>query len=88
MTRNSWNGSEFSRLGDAREIMAVFTFVVPRGLPADLHRAGDRLRPFVRLLRPRSDSPLRGQRFHRFYRRLTALRHDNPALAAGSGAAR
>ena len=26
---NSWNGSEFSRLGDAREIMAVFTFVVP-----------------------------------------------------------
>ena len=30
---NSWNGSEFSRLGDAREIMAVFTFVVPRGLP-------------------------------------------------------
>ena len=32
---------------------------------ADLHRAGDRLRPFVRLLRPRSDSPLRGQRFHR-----------------------
>ena len=30
---NSWNGSEFTRMGDAREIMAAFTFVVPRGLP-------------------------------------------------------
>ena len=55
---NSWNGSEFARMGAAREIMAVFTFVVPRGL---LHRAGDRLRPFVRLLRPRPASRLRIQ---------------------------
>ena len=30
---NSWSGSEFARLGAAREAMAVFTFVVPRGLP-------------------------------------------------------
>ncbi|MFR6635220.1 MAG: alpha-amylase family glycosyl hydrolase [Alistipes onderdonkii] len=30
---NSWNGSEFTRMGGAREIMAAFTFVVPRGLP-------------------------------------------------------
>ena len=30
---NSWSGSEFDRFGDAREAMAVFSFVVPRGLP-------------------------------------------------------
>ena len=30
---NSWNGSEFARMGAARGIMAAFTFVVPGGLP-------------------------------------------------------
>ena len=80
---NSWNGSEFSRLGDAREIMAVFTFVVPRGLP--LIYTGQEIGYdhsfafFDRDPIPRYEA----NAFTGFYRRLTALRHDNPALAAG-----
>ena len=80
---NSWNGSEFSRLGDAREIMAVFTFVVPRGLP--LIYTGQEIgydHSFAFF--DRDPIPhYEANAFTGFYRRLTALRHDNPALAAG-----
>mgnify|MGYP003227822814 CR=1 FL=1 len=71
---NSWNGSEFSRLGDALGVHAHGRRPRDHGRlhvrraarpAAGLYRAGDRLRPFVRLLRPRPDPPLRGQRFHR-----------------------
>ena len=41
---NSWNGTEFARLGAARAVMTLFTFVVPRGAAAALHGTGDRLR--------------------------------------------
>ncbi len=80
---NTWNGSEFTRMGDAREIMAVFTFVVPRGLP--LIYTGQEIgydHSFAFFDR----DPIREYRangFTDFYRRLTALRHGNPALAAG-----
>ena len=80
---NSWNGSEFSRLGDAREIMAVFTFVVPRGLP--LIYTGQEIgydHSFAFFDRDPIPS-YASNAFTEFYRRLTALRHDNPALAAG-----
>ena len=76
---NSWNGSEFSRLGDAREIMAVFTFVVPRGLP--LIYTGQEIGYdhsfafFDRDPIPRYEA----NAFTGFYRRLTALRHDGHA---------
>ena len=80
---NSWNGSEFSRLGDAREIMAVFTFVVPRGLP--LIYTGQEIgydHSFAFFDRDPIPS-YASNAFTEFYRRLTALRHGNPALAAG-----
>ena len=80
---NSWSGSEFTRLGDAREIMAVFTFVVPRGLP--LIYTGQEIgydHSFAFF--DRDPIPSYGANtFTEFYRRLTTLRHDNPALAAG-----
>lgn len=72
---NTWNGSEFTRMGDAREIMAVFTFVVPRGLP--LIYTGQEIgydHSFAFFDR----DPIREYRangFTDFYRRLTALRH-------------
>lgn len=47
---NTWSGSEFTRLGDAREIMTVFTFVMAGRAAADLYGPGDRLRPLVLLL--------------------------------------
>ncbi len=82
---NSWSGSEFARLGAAREIMALFTFVVPRGLP--LVYTGQEVgydHSFAFFDR----DPIPAERYRtddttEFYRRLAALRHANPALAAG-----
>ncbi len=80
---NSWSGSEFTRLGDAREIMSVFTFVVPRGLP--LVYTGQEVgydHSFAFF--DRDPIPAYGANSHTaFYRRLAQLRHRNPALAAG-----
>lgn len=80
---NTWSGSEFTRMGDAREVMAVFTFVVPRGLP--LVYTGQEVgydHSFAFF--DRDPMPACGANaFTAFYRRLAALRHDNPALASG-----
>lgn len=80
---NSWSGSEFSRFGAAREIMAAFTFVVPRGLPLIYtgqeygydHSFSFFDRDPMPLFAPNVTTDL--------YRRLIALRHAHPALAAG-----
>ena len=80
---NSWNGSEFTRMGDAREIMAAFTFVVPRGLP--LVYTGQEIgydHSFAFFDRDPIPS-YAANSFTDFYRRLAGLRHANPALAAG-----
>ena len=80
---NSWSGSEFDRFGEAREAMAVFSFVVPRGLP--LIYTGQEVgydHSFAFFDRdPIASYEVNG--FTRFYRHLAALRHDNSALAAG-----
>lgn len=80
---NSWSGSEFSRLGEAREILAVFTFVTPRGLPliyTGQEFGYDHSFSFFE----RDPMPVFADNVTtEFYRRLTALRHANPALAAG-----
>ena len=80
---NSWSGSEFARFGAAREAMTLFTFVAPRGLP--LIYTGQEVgydhafaffdRDAIPVYEPNA--------FTAFYRQLTALRHDNPALASG-----
>ncbi|MDE5624454.1 MAG: DUF3459 domain-containing protein, partial [Alistipes sp.] len=76
-------GSEFDRFGGAREAMAVFSFVVPRGLP--LVYTGQEVgydHSFAFF--DRDPIPVYELNdFARFYRRLTKLRHENPALAAG-----
>ena len=80
---NSWSGSEFTRMGAAREIMAAFTFVVPRGMP--LVYTGQEVgydHSFAFFDRdPLPDAAPNA--FTEFYRRLTALRHNHPALASG-----
>lgn len=80
---NSWSGSEFDRFGEAREAMAVFSFVVPRGLP--LIYTGQevgydhRFEFFEKDPMP-SWEP---NEWTEFYTRLNAMRHANPALASG-----
>ena len=82
---NSWNGSEFARMGAARGIMAAFTFVVPGGLP--LIYTGQEVgydHSFAFFDRdPIPAESFRANAYTEFYRRLTELRHANPALAAG-----
>ncbi len=82
---NSWIGSEFARMGAARGIMAAFTFVVPGGLP--LIYTGQEVgydHSFAFFDRdPIPAESYRANAYTEFYRRLTELRHANPALAAG-----
>ena len=82
---NSWNGSKFARMGAARGIMAAFTFVVPGGLP--LIYTGQEVgydHSFAFFDRdPIPAESYRANAYTEFYRRLTELRHANPALAAG-----
>ena len=82
---NSWNGSEFARMGAARGIMAAFTSVVPGGLP--LIYTGQEVgydHSFAFFDRdPIPAESYRANAYTEFYRRLTELRHANPALAAG-----
>lgn len=82
---NSWSGTEFERMGAAHRIMAAFTFVVERGLP--LVYTGQEAgydHAFAFFDRdPIPAEALRADEFTDFYRRMTALRRDHPALAAG-----
>lgn len=80
---NSWNGTEFARMGEAWEIMAVFTFVVPRGLPliyTGQEIGYDHSFSFF----DHDPIPVYGANsYTELYRKLARLRHVNPALAAG-----
>ena len=80
---NTWNGSEFSRMGEAANIMAALTFVLPQGMPLIYtgQEVGiDRSFPFFDRA-PIEDWSPNGQTD--FYRRLCAMKHANPALRAG-----
>ena len=72
-------------MGAARGIMAAFTFDVPGGLP--LIYTGQEVgydHSFAFFDRdPIPAESYRANAYTEFYRRLTELRHANPALAAG-----
>ena len=82
---NTWSGSEFARMGAAAEIMAALTFVWPQSMP--LVYTGQEVgydHRFAFFDRdPIPAEAYRDNRFTSFYRRLAALRHHHPALAAG-----
>ena len=78
---NSWNGTEFERMGDAAPAFAVLTYMLP-GMPmiysgqeAGLNR---RLSFFEKDLIDWSD----GQGFRTFYRELNTFKKQHPALQA------
>ena len=80
---NSWAGTEFERMGDAAKVMAVLTFTLPNGQP--LIYTGQemgwnkRFEFFEKDHIPAWES----NEYAEFYKSLTTLRHNNPALAAG-----
>lgn len=80
---NSWSGSEFARLGGAREAMAAFTFVAPQSMP--LIYTGQEV-GYDHSFRFFDRDPIPHYQANAatdFYRRLIALKRDNEALAAG-----
>ncbi|MBQ9660321.1 MAG: DUF3459 domain-containing protein [Bacteroidales bacterium] len=80
---NSWAGSEFERMGDAAEVMAVLCFTLPKGQP--LVYTGQEIGLTRRLAffekDPVTDWSPNG--YTTFIRDLVALRHAHPCLAAG-----
>ena len=80
---NSWSGSEQHRMGAAHEIMALFTFVAPHGLP--LIYTGQEVGYdhsfafFDRDPIPHYAANATTER----YRACIRLHHEHPALAAG-----
>ena len=80
---NSWAGTEFERMGDAAKTMAMLTYTLPNGQP--LIYTGQEVGFDRRLAFFEKDSidDWTPNVYTDLYRRLNALRHDNPALASG-----
>ena len=80
---NSWAGTEFERMGDAAKLMAVLTFTLPNGQP--LIYTGQEMGWTKRFEFFEKDHipAWEETEYTDFYKWLIALRHDNPALAAG-----
>ena len=81
---NSWNGTEFERMGDAAATMAALTYVLPQSLP--LIYTGQEIGYDHRFAFFEKDPvpAWEPNRWTAFYTKLNALRHDNPALASGA----
>ena len=80
---NSWNGTEFEREGDAADVCAVLCFTLPQSQP--LVYTGQEIGLSRRLAFFEKDpiTDWSANEFTAFYKRLIALKHENPALAAG-----
>lgn len=80
---NSWAGTEFDRMGDAAEVMALLTFTLPNGQP--LIYTGQEMGYNHRFEFFEKDPIPAWQEneYTDFYKKLIRLHHENPALAAG-----
>ena len=80
---NSWNGTEFERLGDAWKVMEVLNFTLPKTQP--LIYTGQEI-GLDRRLEFFEKDPIcdwTSNEYTDFYKSLVELKHSNPALAAG-----
>lgn len=75
---NSWNGTEWERMGKATDLMTVFTYTIP-GMP--LVYSGQEAGSTKRLKFFEKD-PIdwSNHQFFAIYQKLDKLKHDNPAL--------
>lgn len=80
---NSWSGTEFERLGDAAPTFAALTYTLPQGMP--LIYTGQEVGFNRRLAFFEKDTieSWTPNEYTELYKKLNALRHDNPALFAG-----
>lgn len=80
---NSWSGSEYVRMGGAREVMAVLSFLWPQSLPL-LYTGQEVGYDHSFAFFDRDPIPhYAANEATAFYRRLTAIKHENPALRSG-----
>ncbi len=80
---NSWAGTEFERMGEAAEVMAVLTFTLPNGQP--LIYTGQEMGWNHRFQFFEKDPIPAWEEndYTAFYQNLIRFRHDHPALRAG-----
>ena len=80
---NSWNGTEFERMGDAANACAVLCFTLPKSQP--LIYTGQEIGLSRRLAFFEKDpiTDWSSNDFTTFFKKLVVLKHSNPALAAG-----
>lgn len=76
---NSWNGTEFERMGDAAETFAVLTYVLP-GMPLIYSGQEVGLNRRLQFFEKDSIEWKDRDRFIPLYRSLNALKKENPAL--------
>ena len=80
---NSWNGTEFERMGDCAKAGAVLCFTLPKSQP--LVYTGQEI-GLSRRLQFFEKDPIEdwsANEFTEFYKKLISLKHNNPALDAG-----
>ena len=80
---NSWQGTEFERMGDCANACAVLCFTLPKSQP--LVYTGQEIGLNRRLAFFEKDpiTDWSDNEFTEFYKKLIDLKHSNPALAAG-----
>lgn len=85
---NSWEGTEFERLGNLTEAFALLSYTLP-GMP--LIYTGQEVgmdRAFEFFVKDTPPDWKSGHDFQKMYSRLNAIKHAYPELAAGSRGAR
>lgn len=80
---NSWNGTEFERMGDAVKCMAALTFVLPNGQPLIYTGQEFGYDHAFEFFEKDTMTSLEPNEWTEFYKNLCTVRHAHPALASG-----
>ena len=80
---NSWAGTEFERMGDAAQVMAVLTFTLPNGQPLIYTGQETGWNHRFQFFEKDPIPAWEENDYTAFYQNLIRFRHDHPALRAG-----
>lgn len=81
--RNSWDGTEYERLGNGVEAFAALTYVMP-GMPLIYTGQEVGLRDRIPFFTKYNGYTQEKNDTYKFYQHLNKLKHEQPALLAGS----
>lgn len=80
--RNTWDGTEFERLGDGVKAFAVLSYVVP-GMPLIYTGQEVGYNHRFEFFKKDTPAPFVKNEWYEFYKSLDSLKHSNKALRAG-----